>query len=83
MAAQIPTLASDPVENSDAPLVFLPKEAFKGILRYPGRVERLSAGVDEGARVPGAKLHDLCLEIPAPRFEPIVVSPRQTLRADR
>jgi hypothetical protein len=33
--------------------------------------------------VSGAKLQDLCREIPASHFEPIVVSPRQTLRADR
>jgi hypothetical protein len=82
MPGEIPTPASAPAKNSDVRQVFLPKEAFKSILRYPGRVERLSAGADEG-EVPGAKLHGLCLEIHASRFEPIVVSPRQTLRADR
>jgi hypothetical protein len=83
MPGEIPTPASGPVKNSGALQVFLPKEAFKGILRYPGRVERLSAGVDEGATALGTKLHGLCLEIPASRFEPIVVSLRQTLRVDR
>jgi hypothetical protein len=61
----------------------LPNEGFKGILRYPGRLVRLSAGTEEGATLPGAKLHFLCLEIPATRFEPIVASLRQTLRVDR
>ena len=83
MPGEIPTPASVPVKNSDVRQVFLPKEAFKGILGYPGRVERLSAGVDEGATVLGAKLHVLRPEILASRFEPIVVSPRQTLRVDR
>jgi hypothetical protein len=49
MPDEIPTLASYAAKNSGVRQVFLPSEAFKGILRYPGRVERLSAGVVEGA----------------------------------
>jgi RNA polymerase sigma-70 factor, ECF subfamily len=68
-------------ENSGMRRVFLPKEGFKGILRYPGPVARVVGRVNEGSTVSGAKLHILCLEIPASRIEPIVASLRQTLRS--
>jgi RNA polymerase sigma-70 factor (ECF subfamily) len=61
--------------------VFLPKEGFKGILRYPGPAARFVRRMDGGATVSGAKLRILCLEIPASRIEPIVASLRQTLRS--
>ena len=87
MPAEIPTLASAPDENSAARQVFLPSEGFKGILRVSDGSQTLVRQRDQswtgGTMVSGAKLQVLCREIPASRFEPIVASLRQTLRADR